>query len=65
MNACGRGAKCAEGRAVWSLLSWRSEHNESFVKMKIIGTETIADLPACGPMTERDPRAIEPLPSDA
>jgi len=51
--------------AVWSLLSWRSEHNESFVKMKIIGTETIADLPACGPMTERDPRAIEPLPSDA
>jgi len=59
------GVRNVRKHAVWSLLSWRSEHNESFVKMKIIGTEIIADLPACGPMTERDPRAIEPLPSDA
>jgi len=58
------GVRNVRKHAVWSLLSWRSEHNESFVKMKIIGTEIIADLPACGPMTERDPRAIEPLPSD-
>jgi len=41
------GVRNVRKHAVWSLLSWRSEHNESFVKMKIIGTETIADLPAC------------------